>query len=236
MTTEMVLGSGEMFDKIAARYDMMNRVLSFGMDKGWRRRTVKALALGAKPHVLDLATGTGDLAIEIARRVPGSTVIGIDPSSQMLAIAEKKVAKRGLAERVTFQVGDAQALPLANCSVDAATIAFGIRNVPDRVKGLRELARVVRPGGRICVLELGEPQKGVMGAAARFHCRQVIPRLGALLSGAKEYKYLQRSMAAFPAAEEFARIMGTAGLHVIEVVPLTFGVCTLYVATPVEEP
>ena len=236
MTTEMVLGSGEMFDKIAARYDMMNRVLSFGMDKGWRRRTVKALALGDKPHVLDLATGTGDLAIEIARRVPGATVIGIDPSSQMLAIAEKKVAKRGLAERVTLQVGDAQALPLANCSVDAATIAFGIRNVPDRVKGLRELARVVRPGGRICVLELGEPQKGVMGAAARFHCRQVIPRLGALLSGAKEYKYLQRSMAAFPAAEEFARIMGTAGLHVIEVVPLTFGVCTLYVATPVEEP
>jgi len=235
VTTELVLGSGEMFDKIAARYDMMNRVLSFGMDKGWRRRTVKALALGAKPHVLDLATGTGDLAIEIARRVPGSTVIGIDPSSQMLAIAEKKVAKRGLAERVTFQVGDAQALPLANCSVDAATIAFGIRNVPDRVKGLRELARVVRPGGRIGVLELGEPRKGVMGAAARFHCRQVIPRLGALLSGAKEYKYLQRSMAAFPPAEEFARIMGTAGLHVIEVVPLTFGVCTLYVATPVEE-
>lgn len=236
MTTEMVLGSGEMFDKIAARYDMMNRVLSFGMDKGWRRRTVKALCLGESPHVLDLATGTGDLAIEIARRVPGATVIGIDPSAQMLGIAEKKVAKRGLAERVKLQLGDAQHLPLASCSVDAATIAFGIRNVPDRVQGLRELARVVRPGGRIAVLELGEPRRGVLGAAARFHCRQVIPRLGALLSGAKEYAYLQRSMAAFPAADEFARIMGTAGLHVIEVTPLTFGVCTLYVATPLEEP
>ena len=236
MTTDLVLGSGEMFDKIAARYDMMNRVLSFGMDKGWRRRTVKALALGERPHVLDLATGTGDLAIEIARRVPGATVVGVDPSAQMLAIAEKKVARRGLSERVTMQLGDAQALPLADCSVDAATIAFGIRNVPDRVQGLRELARVVRPGGRICVLELGEPRKGVLGAAARFHCRQIIPRLGALLSGAKEYKYLQRSMAAFPPAAEFAEIMETAGLHVIEIVPLTFGVCTLYVATPVEKP
>jgi demethylmenaquinone methyltransferase/2-methoxy-6-polyprenyl-1,4-benzoquinol methylase len=235
VTTELVLGSGEMFDRIAARYDMMNRVLSFGMDKGWRRRTVKALCLGEAPHVLDLATGTGDLAIEIARRVPGATVIGIDPSAQMLAIAARKVAKHGLAERVAFELGDAQQLPLANCSVDAATIAFGIRNVPDRVRGLRELARVVRPGGRIAVLELGEPRKGMLGAAARFHCRQVIPRLGALLSGAKEYAYLQRSMAAFPAAEEFARIMGTAGLHVIEVTPLTFGVCTLYVATPREE-
>ncbi len=235
MTTEMVLGSGEMFDRIAARYDMMNRVLSFGMDKGWRRRTVKALCLGETPHVLDLATGTGDLAIEIARRVPGATVIGIDPSAQMLAVAAKKIARHGLAERVTLELGDAQQLPLANCSVDAATIAFGIRNVPDRVQGLRELARVVRPGGRIAVLELGEPRKGVLGAAARFHCRQVIPRLGALLSGAKEYAYLQRSMAAFPAAEEFARIMGTAGLQVIDVVPLTFGVCTLYVATPREE-
>ena len=119
--------------------------------------------------------------------------------------------------------------------MDAATIAFGIRNVPDRMQGLRELARVVRPGGRICVLELGEPRKGMLGHAARFHTRHVVPRLGALLSGSREYAYLQKSIAAFPPAEEFAAMMERCGLHVIEVTPLTFGACTLYVATPKEE-
>lgn len=226
----MVLGSGEMFDRIAARYDMMNRILSMGMDKGWRKKTVKAL--GKVSRVLDLATGTGDLAIEIAKRTD-ATVIGIDPSRQMLAIAERKVAKKQLAERVELQVGDAQALQLADNSVDAATIAFGIRNVPDRVKGLREMARVVKPGGRVAVLEISEPKKGFMGAMARFHVRQVIPRLGALLSGAKEYRYLQTSMAAFPPPEEFAKIMESAGLKMLEVTPLTFGACTLYVAEAV---
>ena len=132
--------------------------------------------------------------------------------------------------------GDAQALPYASCELDAATIAFGIRNVPDRPAALREMARVVRPGGRICVLELGEPRRGLLARAARFHTHHVVPRLGALLSGAREYRYLQRSIAAFPPAAEFAGVMARAGLHVIDVAPLTFGVCTLYVATPAEEP
>ncbi len=237
-TTEIVLpklGSGQMFDRIARRYDFVNRVLSLGIDKSWRRKTVRALQLGDSPRVLDVATGTGDLAIDIARMTPGATVVGLDPSTQMLAIAKTKLAKRGLEERISLVVGDAQALPYADCEMDAATIAFGIRNVPDRLQGLRELARVVRPGGRICVLELGEPRKGVMGHAARFHTRHVVPRLGALLSGSREYAYLQKSIAAFPPAEEFAKLMEQAGLHVIEVTPLTFGACTLYVATPAEE-
>ena len=237
--TELIapaLGSGAMFDRIAARYDGMNRVLSLGLDRGWRRRTVRALQLGERPRVLDLATGTGDLAIDIARMHPGARVIGLDPSPRMLAIAEAKLVRRGLADRVTLVRGDAQQLPYANCEMDAATIAFGIRNVPDRPAALREMARVVRPGGRIAVLELGEPERGLLARFARFHCRHVVPRLGALLSGAREYQYLQRSMAAFPPAAEFARIMEQAGLHVIETVPLTFGVCTLYVATPAEEP
>jgi demethylmenaquinone methyltransferase/2-methoxy-6-polyprenyl-1,4-benzoquinol methylase len=234
-STELVapkLGSGEMFDKIAARYDAMNRVLSFGLDRGWRKRTVRALALGAKPRVLDLATGTGDLAIDIARRHPDAQVIGLDPSREMLAVAEQKIAKRQLASRVTLVHGDAQSLPYGDAELDATTIAFGIRNVPDRPKALREMARVVKPGGRVAILELGEPRRGVMSAAARFHTHHVVPRLGALLSGAREYRYLQRSIAAFPPSEEFAQIMEGAGLHVLEVVPLTFGVCTLYVATP----
>jgi demethylmenaquinone methyltransferase/2-methoxy-6-polyprenyl-1,4-benzoquinol methylase len=229
------LGSGAMFDRIARRYDMVNRVLSLGLDKGWRKKTVKRLQLGEQPRVLDVATGTGDLAIDIARMTPGATVVGLDPSEQMLAIAKDKIAKRGLADRVTLVVGDAQELPYGSCEMDAATIAFGIRNVPDRLKALRELARVVRPGGRIAVLELGEPKGGVFGVAARFHTRHVVPKLGALLSGSREYAYLQKSIAAFPPADQFAALMERAGLHVIEVLPLTFGACTLYVATPVEE-
>jgi demethylmenaquinone methyltransferase/2-methoxy-6-polyprenyl-1,4-benzoquinol methylase len=185
--------------------------------------------------VLDVATGTGDLAIDIARAHPAASVVGLDPSTQMLAIARAKLVRRNLADRVTLVVGDAQQLPYASCEMDAATIAFGIRNVPDREAGLRELARVVRPGGRIAVLELGEPRRGLLASAARFHCRHVVPRLGALLSGAREYAYLQSSVAAFPTAAEFARIMERNGLHVLDVVPMTFGACTLYVATPRED-
>ncbi len=242
------LGSGQMFDKIAARYDTLNRVLSLGLDQRWRRRVVRALGLDAKsrakqgewygerPRVLDVATGTGDLAIEIARACPGATVVGLDPSPGMLGVAQRKLEKRALTDRVSLVVGDAQALPHANCEIDAATIAFGIRNVPDRAKALRELARVVRPGGRIAVLELNEPRdKGLFAAAARIHTHHVVPRLGAWLSGAREYKYLQSSVAAFPPPHEFADLMRASGLAVLEVTPLTFGVCTLYVATPHED-
>jgi demethylmenaquinone methyltransferase/2-methoxy-6-polyprenyl-1,4-benzoquinol methylase len=242
MTESLVpLGSGAMFDRIAARYDTVNRVLSLGIDQRWRRRVVRALGLakgelGEHPRVLDVATGTGDLAIEIARSHPDVTVIGLDPSPGMLAIAQQKLGKRGLADRVSLVEGDAQALPQKNGEVDAATIAFGIRNVPDRALGLRELARVVRPGGRIAVLELGEPKKGVLAAAARFHSHHLVPRIGALLSGKREYRYLQKSVAAFPPAEQFAEMMRASGLKVLEVVPMTFGVCTLYLATPAEEP
>lgn len=244
------LGSGQMFDKIAARYDTLNRVLSLGLDQRWRRRVVRALGLdeksrtrtgnglwyGERPRVLDVATGTGDLAIEIARACPGATVVGIDPSPGMLAVAQHKLDKRGLAARIRLEVGDAQALPQHNCEIDAATIAFGIRNVPDRARALRELARVVRPGGRIAVLELNEPrEKGLFAAAARLHTHHIVPRLGAWLSGAREYRYLQASVAAFPAPEAFADVMRSSGLDVLEVTPLTFGVCTLYLATPAED-
>jgi demethylmenaquinone methyltransferase / 2-methoxy-6-polyprenyl-1,4-benzoquinol methylase len=245
------LGSGEMFDRIAARYDFVNRVLSLGLDQRWRRRVVRAMGLdtrnrgrkndtrgqwfGDRPRVLDVATGTGDLAIEIARSCPGASVIGLDPSAGMLGVAKRKLVKRGLTDRVSLVIGDAQQLPQKNCEIDAATIAFGIRNVPDRGLALRELARVVRPGGRIAVLELGEPRRGVLAAAARLHCHHIVPKLGGWLSGSREYEYLQRSVAAFPPAEAFADLMRQSGLDVIEVVPLTFGVCTLYLATPAEE-
>jgi demethylmenaquinone methyltransferase / 2-methoxy-6-polyprenyl-1,4-benzoquinol methylase len=228
------LGSGAMFDAIAHRYDLLNRVLSLGIDRGWRRRTVDAMALGEGPSLaLDVATGTGDLALAIARHHPHAQVVGLDPSDNMLAVGRDKAAKARLSERVELVHGDAQDLPFEDDRFDASCIAFGIRNVPDRARGLREMARVTRRGGRVVVLELGEPGGGPLGPMARFHIRTVVPRLGALLSGAREYRYLQESIAAFPAPEAFAQMMRDAGLEVLEVRPLTFGVCHLYVGTPV---
>lgn len=227
-------GSGAMFDNIARRYDLLNRLMSFGVDKRWRKRTVKALALpaDAPSRVLDVATGTGDLAIDVARRHPLAEVVGVDPSRNMIEVGRPKLVARKLADRVTLEEGDAQALRFDDDSFDGVCIAFGIRNVPDRALGLREMARVCRPGGRVAILELGEPRKGVIAPLARFHIRQVVPRVGAWLSGAKEYRYLQTSIAAFPEPSDFADMMRDAGLRVLDVIPLTFGVCNLYVATP----
>ena len=225
----MRMGSGEMFDRIANRYDTLNRIISLGIDRSWRRRTVKAMQLESGDRVLDLATGTADLALEIARR-EGVEVVGSDPSTQMLAVGRRKVERKGLVDRVRLETGDAQELPYEENSFDACCMAFGIRNVPDRAKALREMARVVRPGGRVAILELGEPRSGVLGPLARFHIRQVVPTLGAILSGSREYRYLQRSIAAFPTPEDFAEVMTSAGLRMVEIAPLTFGVCHLYVA------
>lgn len=227
-------GSGAMFDGIARRYDLLNRLMSFGVDRRWRRRTVRALALPGDGacRVLDVATGTGDLAIDVARTHRGAEVVGVDPSEKMIEMGRPKLVARRLDDRVTLRLGDAQALDFPDASFDGVCIAFGIRNVPDRALGLREMARVCRPGGRVAVLELGEPRRGVIAPLARFHIRQVVPRVGAWLSGAKEYRYLQTSIAAFPPPEEFAALMRASGLDVVEVVPLTFGVCNLYVGTP----
>ncbi len=232
MTAESkTLGSGQMFDGIAARYDFVNRVISLGIDQSWRRRTVRALELPESARVLDLATGTGDLALLIARAAPSSRVVGLDPSQKMLEIARTKVEKAGLGERVELVLGDAETLPFADATFDGVSIAFGIRNVPNRPRALAEMARVTKPGGRIAVLELSEPRGGVLGPLVRFHVHSVVPTLGALLSGAPEYRYLQRSIAAFPPADEFAGMMRTAGLEVEPPHPLTFGVCHLYVGT-----
>jgi demethylmenaquinone methyltransferase/2-methoxy-6-polyprenyl-1,4-benzoquinol methylase len=225
-------GSGVMFDRIARRYDLLNRLMSFGLDRKWREKTVRALALPDDAHVLDLATGTADLAIRVAERHPSARVIGVDPSRAMLDIGQQKLAARGLSERVSLVVGDAQALPQADHSFDGVCMGFGIRNVPDRARALAEIARVTRPGGRVAILELSEPRRGFLAPFSRFHIRVLVPRLGALLSGSHEYRYLQRSIAAFPPAPEFARMMEQAGLQVLEIQPLTLGTCHLYVATP----
>jgi demethylmenaquinone methyltransferase/2-methoxy-6-polyprenyl-1,4-benzoquinol methylase len=147
----------------------------------------------------------------------------------MLEIARAKVEKLGLLSRVDLVTGDAESLPFADASFDGVCIAFGIRNVPDRDRALAEMARVTKPGGHVAVLELSEPKGGIMGPLARFHVHTVVPYVGALLSGAPEYRYLQRSIAAFPPAEEFANRMRRAGLEMEPPEALTFGVCHLYV-------
>jgi len=178
--------------------------------------------------VLDVATGTADLAIACARA--GARVAGVDPSAGMLAVGERKVAAAGLADRVALVAGDAQSLAFAGGEFDGACMAFGIRNIPDRPRALVELWRVLRPGGRLAILELTEPRGGPLAALARFHIHKVVPFLGALLSGAREYLYLQASIAAFPPPLEFAATVAAAGFEAVEARPLTFGVATLFLA------
>ena len=227
-------GSGAMFDRIAARYDLLNRLISLGGDRRWRRIAAEALTLDSwtrRPlRVLDVASGTGDLAIEIASRYPGVAVHGIDASRGMTEIGRRKVDQAGFGDRVTLDAGDALELPFSDCTFDAATIAFGIRNIPDRNRALQEMARVTRPGGRVVILEAGEPPSGLTGALARFHIHVVVPFVGGLLAGAEEYRYLERSIRAFPPVSEFVRTMAAAGLEEVETRSLTFGVCNLFLA------
>lgn len=227
-------GSGAMFDGIAKRYDLLNRVISLGLDQGWRRRTVQALRPSGGQHFVDLATGTGDLAVEVIRQFPQSKVVGVDPSAKMLDIGREKLRNGGLDDRVEMRLGEAESLPFDDNSVDGITMGFGIRNVADRPQGLREMARITRPGGRIAILEGSEPQGGLLAPMARFHMRVVVPRLGAWLSRSSEYRYLQTSISAFPPPEEFADMMRQSGIEVLEIQPLTFGVCHLYVGCPAE--
>jgi demethylmenaquinone methyltransferase/2-methoxy-6-polyprenyl-1,4-benzoquinol methylase len=227
-STDVRGGSGAMFDGIAARYDLMNRLLSLGIDQGWRKKAVREL--GARPRrVVDLATGTGDLAIAIAETHPEALVVGVDPSRGMLDVAAKKLTSRHLDRRVELVVGEAEQIPLEDASVDGVTIAFGIRNVADRPRALREMRRVTKPGGKVVILELTEPRSGPMGRLARLHIHSVVPALGALLSGRREYRYLETSIAAFPAPERFGEMMVDSGLKLSSVIRLSFGAAHIFV-------
>ncbi len=227
-------GSGAMFDRIAGRYDLLNRLTSMGSDRRWRECLVRALELAPGHRVLDLATGTADVALEVLRQQPDATVVGLDPSTQMLDHGRAKIHRAQLDGAITLQRGIAERLPFDDQTFDSLAMAFGIRNVPDRPAALREMARVVKPGGRIAILELGEPQRGFVAPFARFYIHQVVPRLGALLSGAKEYTYLERSIASFPPAETFAELMRGCDLRVHSVRPLMMGACTLFLAEPAD--
>lgn len=225
-------GSGQMFDRIAGRYDLVNRLMTFGLDQGWRRATVSALELRPHSRILDLATGTADMALEVLRRQPSAQVVGIDPSVQMLGVGRDKVSAQGLDGHIRLEQGEAESLPYEDDTFDGVCMAYGIRNVADRPAGLREMARVTRADGRVAILEATDVRSGPLAPLARFHVYQVVPRVGALLSNAEEYRYLQTSITAFPAPEEFAEIMDSCGLEVLKIKKMTFGANTLFVARP----
>lgn len=225
-------GSGRMFDGIARRYDLLNRINSLGMDIAWRRAAIDALELKAGDEVLDLATGTADLPIQMSRRVEGLKVIGLDPSSGMIGVGEGKVKRAGLEGSVELVLGDAQALPYESNRFDGITMAFGIRNVPDRGLALSEIARVLKPGKRVCILELSEPRNGLASFMARLHVKTIVPLTGRFFSSGDEYTYLRESIEAFPRPEAFEALMRESGLEPVKRRSFAFGACVLYVATP----
>ena len=221
----------EMFASIARRYDTANEVLSLGVHRSWRRAAVQLS--GARPgdRVLDCATGTGDLAIAFKRAVgPGGEVVGTDFCAEMLESAAPKATRAGV--QIRFEVADALALPFAHGSFDVASIAFGIRNVDDPVACLREMARVVRPGGRVVVLEFGQP-RGPFGTLFRLYSKRVMPAVGGLLTGNRSaYEYLPRTAAAFPAGDRFLALMDAAGAFAARsATPLLAGTAYVYVGT-----
>ncbi len=222
-------GGPEMFDQIAKRYDRLNKILSFGLDRLWRRNLVNSIApIEDGAVILDLATGTADVALSVARAYPQATVIGLDPSVGMLEVGHTKVDRAELQEHVELVVGDAQALPFANDHVSGVTMAFGIRNVPDRDLALKEMVRVTKPGGAISILELAEPTEGPFSVLARAHVHHVVPRIGRLVAGTAAYRYLQESIAAFPPAETFRQQMERAGMVDVTATAQTFATATLY--------
>jgi len=221
----------EMFSSIATKYDVTNEVLSFGIHRLWRRKAVRLSGAKDGNRILDCASGTGDLALTFKRKVGASgRVVGTDFCPEMLETAPAKAEKAGL--QVEFQVADAMDLPFAADSFDVASISFGIRNVDDPVKCLKEMARVVRPGGRVVVLEFGQPT-GMFGALFRFYSKTVMPAVGGLLTGNRAaYQYLPRTSAAFPAGDRFLDLMDQAGAYAERSAhPLTFGTAYVYVGT-----
>jgi demethylmenaquinone methyltransferase/2-methoxy-6-polyprenyl-1,4-benzoquinol methylase len=215
-----------MFASIATRYDRANTVMSAGVHHWWRRRAVRRAGVRRGDAVLDCATGTGDLAIAFRRAVGAEgRVVGTDFTPEMIALARAK------AQDITFEVADVTALPYDDASFDAASIAFGIRNVGDPVKGIAEMARVVRGGGRVVVVEFGQPRNRVVRWAYQTYSRLALPRLGGAVTGQRAaYEYLESSAARFLYGAEFVALMRRAAVFAsIDVVPLTFGMAYLYV-------
>ena len=222
-----------MFDAIAPRYDLLNHLLSGGLDGRWRTRAIRALALGGGETVLDLCTGTADLAIAAATSArPAGRVVGVDFAGQMLRLGRDKLAQRGLSDRVRLVRGDAVRIPLASGSVDAATVAFGIRNVQEPERAFADVFRVLRPGGRFAILEFGVPRLPGVRQLYLAYFRHILPRIGGLISGhASAYAYLPASVGTFPEPSRVMALLRETGFSDVRADSLTSGVVYLYSAS-----
>ncbi|WP_374031320.1 bifunctional demethylmenaquinone methyltransferase/2-methoxy-6-polyprenyl-1,4-benzoquinol methylase UbiE [Bdellovibrio bacteriovorus] len=220
-----------MFSKVAANYDKGNNVLSMGIHHLWRKKLVKYSGAKAGDQVLDCATGTGDLAIEFKKTVGTGAVTGTDFCAEMLIPAPGKAKERGL--DITFEQADVTQLQYADKGFDVCSISFGIRNVGDPVKALKEMARVTRPGGKVMVLEFGQVNIPVFGALYNFYSQNILPKIGGIVTGQKEaYEYLQKSSAAFPCREGFLDLMKESGSYSkMEYITLTGGIAYIYKGT-----
>jgi len=230
--TDKSTGSvASMFNSIASSYDFLNHLLSFGIDKLWRRRLVKRL-LRAKPtRIIDVATGTADLALAMAKRSPSVRVVGIDISESMLTVGMVKAKSRRLNERIELKKASALNIPYPDNHFDAAMVAFGVRNFEDLAQGLTEICRVLKPGGELGVIEFSMPSHWPFNAIYRFYFLKLLPWVGGKVSGNRQaYTYLPESVLAFPQGMSFAKIMESASLTAVEVRPQTFGIATLYIA------
>lgn len=220
-----------MFDAIAPRYDALNRLLSAGVDRRWRRRAVDSLRLTGHDVLLDVCSGTADIALEARRSGGARRVIGVDFAGAMLALGREKVRAAGEGNRVLLVRGDAMRLPVRDRSVDAAAVAFGIRNVQAPETACTEMARALRPGGRLAILEFGVPRVPGVSTLYLWYFKYLLPLVGRTVSGHGDaYSYLPASVGAFPAPAEFVKILSRAGFVDVEAVPLTFGIVYLYAA------
>lgn len=220
-----------MFDNIAPTYDRLNHLLSMQIDRTWRRKAVRMAAKNSPGQILDVATGTGDLAISLARKIEGAQVTGVDISENMLAIGRRKVSEKGLDGWITLQKGDAEALGFPDGSFDCVTAAFGVRNFGDIPAGLREMCRVTRPGGRCFVLEFSEPTVPLFGWIYRIYFHKILPKMGRMVSkDAGAYTYLPQSVGGFPAPDVFVEMLREAGFAEVTKRRLTFGVAYIYTA------
>jgi demethylmenaquinone methyltransferase/2-methoxy-6-polyprenyl-1,4-benzoquinol methylase len=221
----------EMFDGIAGRYDFLNHFLSMGIDRGWRKKAIREVA-GIQPKaILDIATGTGDMAIAAIRAVPAAQISGVDISMGMLEVGRKKIAALNLADRIRLSEGDSEALPFPESSFDAVMCAYGVRNFEHLEAGLREMQRVLRPGGKVVILEFSQPKTFPVAQVYRFYFRYILPAIGRMVSKhSRAYTYLPESVAAFPEGEAFCGMLGRCGFSAPKARPLTFGITTLYTA------
>ena len=221
-----------MFDNIAPTYDKLNHILSLNIDKHWRVDAIKRLSKTEPKVVLDEACGTGDFSILIAEKCTDAKVIGVDISEGMMEIGRQKVAAEGLADRITMHVDDATQLQMDDNSVDAITVAFGVRNYEQLQKGLNEMCRVIRPGGHTFILELSVPQNKILLWGYKLYFLHILPLIGGLISGNKEaYKYLPASVLNFPKPDKFLGMMQKAGFKECIQKAYTFGLCRLYIGT-----